>query len=81
MPSSEKELDFSGLTKKVITQETIDSVARNLITELADDWVYEQPGEATTQDCAYLTLLEIRGICQMADALSEVLARSITDLR
>jgi hypothetical protein len=59
--------------EKTITQETIDSIARNLITELADDWVYEQPGEATTQDCAYLTLLEIRGICQMAEALSEVL--------
>ena len=61
------------LTRKRFTQETIDSVALNLITELAGDWVYEKPGEATTQDCAYLTLLEIRGICQMAEALSEVL--------
>lgn len=73
MPLSEKELDFSGLTKKVITQETIGNVALKLITELAGDWVYEKPGEASTQDCAYLTLLEIRGICQMAEALSEVL--------
>lgn len=73
MPLSAKELDFSGLTKKVITQETIDSVALELITELAGDWVYEKPGEATSQDRAYLALLEIRGICQMAEALSEVL--------
>lgn len=49
------------------------SISRKLIAELAGDWVYEKSGEATTQDCAHLALLEIRGICQMAEALSEVL--------